>query len=1444
MPITIQSFHPDPFIEAPINYLTVTTNIEGRNTLALIDTGAQPCVIKRSCVPANTIINDNDTRIKGVNGPEIKVSGQAEVPIRINQTLFFQQCLVLEDSSMDFPANCGVIIGANFLAQHKVDIILSKWLLMHNGLILQPLNPSRVNGQLLSHSDRDYLENSLEPLYSLPGAEDDNCAGPQSAVSCSDSESDEAVSAISYTPRVRKSRLYPEECEMLDLSHPEPCTYEDLGTRPSPPHNGDTSTPLEPFKVMPLANITLKAGNMCLIDIVISDDSGNLAPNNKAYVCAGGLVAPGVVAITGITTQRNKLHIINYNNEDVNLYKNVPFSSATALEEENVSIIENCPVKTDILKPEVYTLMAFASITEEAFVSPQEYDADPDQLQEVLDYDPSEIPTTDVIYDENRFQRLLQMLNTEDWNLSNSQKRKAEEVIRKNQRAFNLPNEALPCTPLIKHDIKLVDENKIIFVRPRWTPVHQRQPIEKEMQGLIDHDLAIPTTSPHSSPVVLVRKKEPGRYRMAVDYRLLNANTVPMFYPVTHIDEVLFKLALSKIHSRFDLKQGFMQVAMFRRAQKYTAFSCHLGHWQYKRMPFGLCNAPATLNMLMNKVFGHMSDFVSTFFDDIFCHSNSVEDHLIHLDETLAALINANLQVSPEKTKMFTREVEVLGHYAGNGTIKPGLDKLKAIEDFPIPKTKTNVRAFLGLCGFFRKFIQSFAFIAKPLTHLTRDDVKFSWGPEQAQAFAELKGYMVREPILKAPDFSRVWYIVTDACDIGIAAWLGQRYDGKIHPVAYFSRQLRKSEVSLKRDAMELECLAIIEGLKKFRPLVWGQRIVIMSDNSALQWLLNSNNYKSARLTRWAMAVQGYNAQLLHIPGTQNRVADALSRNPVNIEITEEKEKQATKILEACDEASITFIGHFPKSEPPSHRDVLLRINAIRNSEEQSEESDDSDIPQEWTMEQMKDNQGNDTLLKPIIDYLKCPSPIAKMKIDPNIKDLDTYFLDSTGILFKRISDKSAELRDEEEEVIVIPHCMQDLVSAIVHDTFIGGHAAIERTLFAAKRRFFWRNMKKSLQKYIDKCITCKLNKGRPHPRPPLRKFPIPERPYQTVSMDLIGPLKVTARGNRYILVVTDFLTRYVSVKPLHNKSANTVAEKLWEIFCETGSPDIMYSDSGSEFRNAILKEMTKNFKIKHHRVAVYHPSSNGLCERKNQSILEVLRCFTDLEEWDRMLPTTQLAVNAAYCASIGDSPFFLLKGRDPQLPCTRFAQPSHRYKESLSFEEERQIREHFVFNKVKEKLLEHADRSARKLQKKCKDKTLNINDRVFIKRVQKKGESKLSPRWKGPFRVISQKNPNVYKLKDLYSGKFTETHIENISKNIIVSREAEIPLQVCPNARLPYPQEDKEEVGRPQRQIPEGAQDDNYIEDYYWLRSREEIKEIEKSNSLMGQKERFPKSG
>ena len=1412
-PLFIHAMDSHGLSNIPDNYLLVTVKIGGRLSKALIDTGAQPTVIKLSHVPIGTPIIKQELSLKGVKGPSINVCGTADIPIEVGNCVFTQNCVVVEDSQIDFPAHSDLIMGANFIVLNNLDISSSHWALLKEGNILQHFEPAQVDGKLFSKADMDYAQGSN---FYNPESEVEYDMEEETAISRSSSDrgQNNRNHIVGRAPN-NLNKFYPYE-SLKDVNSQNFAKGSKRRlTNPKHPSTLEEDCSPEEYSIAAVAYREVPAKQLTLVDINITDGEGLSAPIESLYKLHGGIIAPGVILLEGVTTPVNAVAIMNFNNESFILDKGIPFSSASKVETEQVLEVNSISSDCSFDKPEVYTLMALSSITEEAYITNAEYNSEPDNLEDAMRYDPSEISTEEVKYDKNRFHKLLSYINAEDWKLTREQRKAAYKVLFRMQRAFNLPNEALPKTHLIEHDIQLVDQDKAVFVKPRWTPIHQRPHIEKEVKGLLKHELAKTTDSKHSSPVVLVKKKAHGKYRLAVDYRVLNKHTVPLYFPINHIEEVVMRVANSRVHSTVDLRQGFHQVGMTVRSQPITAFSCHLGHFMMTRMPFGLVNAPHTMNRLMSQVFEEVTDFVAHFFDDVFVHSDTIEEHIGHLEAALGKLVDANLQASAEKCKFFTSEVSVLGHVAGQGHIKPGLDKMEAIRDFPVPKTRTKVRGFLGLTGFFRKFVRNYAFISKPLTLLTSEVVPFEWKQAQQEAFDLLKKHLLSDPILRSPDFGRAWFLLTDACDIGIGAWIAQRYDGQLHPVAFFSRQLKKNELGLKRDAMELECLAVIEGLKKFRPIIWGQKIIILSDNSALTWLFSKSNYKSARLTRWALAVQGFNVDILHYPGVLNRVSDALSRNPV-VEVNEDMESKATSILEACDNLNISLIGVFPKVKPPRQQEVIRRINSLRSNEQDIEETD---IDQAWTIEELLKEQGKDILLKPVIEFINQPTEINRMKVDPNIKNLEDYFIDNSGILFVRLNDKKAELR-ESEELVVIPHSLQQIAISIIHNTVIGGHAAAERTLFAVRRRFFWRHMYAAIKKFCDGCKTCQVNKGRAHPKQMLRKFPVPDKCFETVSTDLIGPLPVTSNGNRYILVITCFLSRYCVVKALPDKSANVVAHGLWEVFCEHCCPSILYSDSGAEFRNSVLKEMVHNFRVRHVRVAVQHPASNGLTERKNSAILMALKCFMHLNDWDRCLPTAQLATNAAYCSSIGDSPFFVYRGKDPELPYTRFTKPKFSYAETLNFEQERQRREHFVMERVKEKLLEAADKTCRQKAKHCKNKTLRVDDRVFCRRIQKKGESKLIPKWQGPYRILSQKNPNVYKLRDLRTGKTTEQHIENIKEKVIMTRESEIPLEECPEARLPFTKDVETDLlpKSHRKHIPEGSVGDDYEDTSYHL--------------------------
>ena len=302
-------------------------------------------------------------------------------------------------------------------------------------------------------------------------------------------------------------------------------------------------------------------------------------------------------------------------------------------------------------------------------------------------------------------------------------------------------------------------------------------------------------------------------------------------------------------------------------------------------MPFGLCGAPATFQRMMDEVIRGMDKFASAYLDDLIVFSYNWEDHLTHLRVMLNRLGEVGLTTKPSKCQLAMAECTYLGHVVGNGVVKPETTKLQTIEQFPLPTTKKQVRSFLGLAGYYRRFIPDYATIAAPLNELIRkyEPERISWSEGCNRAFCELKGRLLSYPVLRNVNFSLPFTLQVDASDVGVGAVLSQiDEEGMDHPVAYFSRKLLPREQ--KYATVEKECLAIKLGIEKFSVYLMGREFTIQTDHRALQWLSKCQNLNS-RLTRWSIALQSYKFKVLHRRGTENANADALSRIPVAIKI-------------------------------------------------------------------------------------------------------------------------------------------------------------------------------------------------------------------------------------------------------------------------------------------------------------------------------------------------------------------------------------------------------------------------------------------------------------------------------------------------------------------------------------------------------------------------------
>jgi len=430
-------------------------------------------------------------------------------------------------------------------------------------------------------------------------------------------------------------------------------------------------------------------------------------------------------------------------------------------------------------------------------------------------------------------------------------------------------------TSLIEHKIVL-NTDKTITSKPYPLPFQSRKIVEKEVKDMLDMGIIEPSTSPYCSPIVLVKKTD-GTYRFCIDFRKLNAVTVQDAEPIPYQEELLNSFGGSFWFSKMDLTKGYWEIPLEENSRKYTAFQTPLGLFQFKMMPFGLCNAPATFARLMRIVFSGTLNVV-TFFDDIAIHSKTWEEHLTALESVLHLLSVNGLTAKPSKMYLGYRDILFLGHVISHDTQRPDPKKINSMISLGRPQTKKQVRSLLGVIGYYRKFIHNFAGVAEPLTTLVRagQPDRVIWSESCQKAFQTVLDALNSNPILILPNFREKFFLRTDASDVGVGACLLQRREDLLHPVTYVSRKLLPRET--RYSIIEKECLAIVWSVNKLSRYLLGTKFYIESDHRPLLFLAGKRS-TSARLMRWALSLQPFVFDIAHIKGSENNLADLLSRD-------------------------------------------------------------------------------------------------------------------------------------------------------------------------------------------------------------------------------------------------------------------------------------------------------------------------------------------------------------------------------------------------------------------------------------------------------------------------------------------------------------------------------------------------------------------------------------
>lgn len=904
-----------------------------------------------------------------------------------------------------------------------------------------------------------------------------------------------------------------------------------------------------------------------------------------------------------------------------------------------------------------------------------------------------------------------------------------KELLKRFEEVMYREGERLSATGRVKHAIELIGSQPV-YVKPRRYPQAYEEIIREHIKEMLLTGVVRPSTSPFCSPLWVVPKPPDAdgnpRYRVVVDFRELNKRTKTERYPLPRLEEMLDKMAGAKVFSTLDLKAGYHQIRMSENDMEKTAFQFGRGKFEFVRMPFGLKNAPSTFQRLMDEfLLGLDERAVQAYMDDIIVFSSSREEHQTHLEQVWRRLKEFKLRISAEKSTFFRPEVKFMGHIVSAQGIRPNKEKVAAIQGISIPTNQKEVRSFLGVVNYYRRFLGNMAGHVEPLNKLLRKNAKFEISPEVEESVAWCKAQLSTAPILQFPDFNREFILTTDASQTAVGAVLSQEGNLGEQPVAFTSRRLAPAET--RYSTIERELLGVVWAVEYFRPYLLGRKFRIKTDHKPLVWVEKLKE-TSARISRWKETLAAYDFEITHTKGVDNVVADCLSRQVNAIE------EEARRDIEHRDipEDEVRELEEVRTMVNNKRRQIVL--SSLEGSGVGTQAKRYKHLSMVWIA--VGRDAGEEDVIETLNQVIE-PGRVfhvftASRELREKVSDWYKYRKIARGATLILCTQRLETVEDERRQV------------EIVREYHVGktNHRGVGETLAHLGKTYYWVNMPGTIKEVIGACETCNRAKYERSPaEAPMMVTETPKIPLELVQADVLfwGGLK--------ILTVLDLATKFLFAKCLSRKTGQAVREALLSFIGSVGTPKMLVTDPGREFGNRQVKELLDELQIRTHITTPGHARSHGAIERVHSTIgehlnlLELGRGITGPEAVLRAV----LAYNHSIHSVTGKMPIELIRAWNRENP-------------EAPIEQELEV----IGTREGEKKEMRVQRANVEGRGKVPSR-LGVGKQVYIKNLVKRGKN--DPKYLGPYIVKEVLSRNRLKLERVGEsrGKYRIRHINEV---------------------------------------------------------------------------------